>query len=227
LRVDDFGAPIDVLWMRMSRHQSDPSGLVGNLEAGLVFVMIDRGDYWQCAYVIPKGGMDDVKRRGLPALRARIAATVPFLHDRVEELRDWDDIKLLTVTVDRLRQWYKPGLLCIGDAAHAMSPVGGVGINLAIADAVAAANILTQPLLRGTIGVADLQRVQRRRRLPTRVIQRAQIAVQDLFLKGALDRTGAVTVPLPMRLLQRFPLLRRVPARLVGLGVRPEHIDPR
>lgn len=224
LTVDDFGAPIDVLWMRISRQPSDPSGLVGNLEAGLVLAMIDRGDYWQCAYVIPKGAIDAVKARGLPAFREKIAATVPFLRDRVGELRDWDDIKLLTVVVDRLRQWYKPGLLCIGDAAHAMSPVGGVGINLAIQDAVAAANILAAPLAAGTVTERDLARVQQRRSLPTRIIQRTQIAVQNLFLEKALKEQGRVTAPLPMKLLQRFPILRRIPARLIGLGFRPEHV---
>jgi 2-polyprenyl-6-methoxyphenol hydroxylase-like FAD-dependent oxidoreductase len=224
LVVDDFGAPIDVLWMRISRQLSDPEGLIGNLGAGIVFVMIDRNDYWQCALVIPKGGIDDIRTRGLPAFRDRIRLLVPFLGDRVEELNDWNEIKLLTVVVDRLRTWHKPGLLCIGDAAHAMSPVGGVGINLAIQDAVAAANILAAPLASGRLSDDDLRRVQRRRELPTRVIQRGQLAIQDQFLRRALGRRGEVKVPLAMRLLQRFPVLRRIPARLVGVGVRPEHV---
>jgi 2-polyprenyl-6-methoxyphenol hydroxylase-like FAD-dependent oxidoreductase len=224
LVVDDFGAPIDVLWMRISRQLSDPEGLIGNLGAGIVFVMIDRNDYWQCALVIPKGGIDDIRARGLPAFRDRIRLLVPFLGDRVEELNDWNEIKLLTVVVDRLRTWHKPGLLCIGDAAHAMSPVGGVGINLAIQDAVAAANILAAPLASGRLSDDDLRRVQRRRELPTRVIQRGQLAIQDQFLRRALGRRGEVKVPLAMRLLQRFPVLRRIPARLVGVGVRPEHV---
>ena len=224
LIVDDLGAPIDVLWMRISRTLTDPEGLIGNLAAGIVFVMIDRDDYWQCAFVIPKGGIDDIHARGLPAFRDRIQSLVPFLGDRVDELNDWNQIKLLTVVVDRLRTWHKPGLLCIGDAAHAMSPVGGVGINLAIQDAVAAANILSAPLASGRVSDDDLARVQRRRELPTRVIQRGQLVVQNQFLRRALERRGEVTVPLAMRLLQWFPVLRRIPARLVGVGVRPEHV---
>src|SRR3954454_10449748 len=205
LVVEDFGAPIDVMWMRISRKPTDPEGLVGNLDAGIVFVMIDRNDYWQCAFVIPKGGIDDVRARGLPSFRNAVRSLVPFLGDRVDELDDWNEIKLLTVVVDRLRTWHKPGLLCIGDAAHAMSPVGGVGINLAIQDAVAAANILAAPLASGRVSDDDLVSVQRRRELPTRVIQRGQVAVQNLFLKKALESRGAVKVPLAMRLLQSFP----------------------
>jgi len=224
LIVEDLGAPIDVLWMRISRKQTDPEGLIGNLDAGIVFVMIDRDDYWQCALVIPKGGLDAIHARGVPAFRDRIRSLVPFFGDRVEELNDWNEIKLLTVVVDRLRTWHKPGLLCIGDAAHAMSPVGGVGINLAIQDAVAAANILAAPLGLGRLSDDDLGRVQRRREWPTRVIQRGQLAIQDQFLKKALERHGELKVPLAMRLLQWFPVLRRIPARLVGVGVRPEHV---
>jgi 2-polyprenyl-6-methoxyphenol hydroxylase-like FAD-dependent oxidoreductase len=224
LVVENLGAPIDVLWMRISRTAADPEGLIGNLDAGIVFVMIDRDDYWQCALVIPKGGLDEIHARGLPAFRDRIHSLVPFLGDRVEELHDWHAIKLLTVVVDRLRRWHKPGLLCIGDAAHAMSPVGGVGINLAIQDAVAAANILAAPLASGRVSDDDLLRVQRRRELPTRVIQYGQLLIQDRFLRRALEHRGAVKVPLAMRLLQRFPMLRRIPARLVGVGIRPEHV---
>jgi 2-polyprenyl-6-methoxyphenol hydroxylase-like FAD-dependent oxidoreductase len=224
LVVENLGAPIDVLWMRMSRRAADPEGLIGNLDAGIVFVMIDRDDYWQCALVIPKGGLDEIHARGLPAFRDRIHSLVPFLGDRVEELHDWHAIKLLTVVVDRLRRWHKPGLLCIGDAAHAMSPVGGVGINLAIQDAVAAANILAAQLASGRVSEDDLLRVQRRRELPTRVIQYGQLLIQDRFLRRALEHRGAVKVPLAMRLLQWFPMLRRIPARLVGVGIRPEHV---
>jgi 2-polyprenyl-6-methoxyphenol hydroxylase-like FAD-dependent oxidoreductase len=224
LVVEDLGAPIDVLWMRISRKLTDPEGLIGNLGTGIVFVMIDRDDYWQCALVIPKGGIDAIHAGGLPAFRDRIRSLVPFLGDRVEELHDWNAIRLLTVVVDRLRTWHRPGLLCIGDAAHAMSPVGGVGINLAIQDAVAAANILSAPLASGRLSDDDLARVQRRRELPTRVIQRVQLAIQDQFLRKALERREEVRVPRAMRLLQRFPMLRRIPARLVGVGVRPEHV---
>ena len=224
LVVEDLGAPIDVLWMRISRTPTDPEGLIGNLDAGIVFVMIDRGDYWQCAFVIPKGGIDDIHARGLPAFRDRIRSLVPFLGNRVEELHDWNEIKLLTVMIDRLRTWHTPGVLCIGDAAHAMSPVGGVGINLAIQDAVAAANTLAAPLASGRLSNDDLARVQRRRELPTRVIQRGQLAIHDRFLRTALERRGEVEVPLAMRLLHWFPVLQRIPARLVGVGIRPEHV---
>src|SRR5262249_22465992 len=224
LMGEDLGAPIDVLWMRMSRKRADPEGLIGNLDTGIVFVMIDRDDYWQCALVIPKGGVDDIHARGLPAFRDRIRSLVPFLSDRVEELNDWNEIKLLTVAVDRLRTWHRPGLLRIGDAAHAMSPVGGVGINLAIQDAVAAANILAAPLASGRLSDADLRRVERRRELPTRVIQRGQLTIQDRFLRKALERRAAVKVPVAMRLLQWFPALRRIPARIVGVRIRPEHV---
>jgi len=224
LVIENFGAPIDVLWMRISRNAADPEGLIGNLDAGIVFVMIDRNDYWQCALVIPKGGIDDIHARGLPAFRGRLRSLVPFLGGRVEELHDWNAIKLLTVVVDRLRRWHKPGLLCIGDAAHAMSPVGGVGINLAIQDAVAAANILAARLASGRLSDDDLARVQRRRELPTRLIQRGQLVIQDRFLRRALEHRGAVKAPVAMRLLQRFPVLRRIPARLVGVGIRPEHV---
>jgi 2-polyprenyl-6-methoxyphenol hydroxylase-like FAD-dependent oxidoreductase len=225
LTVDDFGAPIDVLWMRVSRRSADPSQLLGYIETGHVFVMFDRGDYWQCAYVIPKGGFEQVQARGLDAFRRSVAAIVPFLSDRVEEIRQWSDVKLLTVVVDRLRQWYRPGLLCIGDAAHAMSPIGGVGINLAVQDAVAAANILSGPLARGACRASDLARVQKRREFPTRVVQRAQLLAQDLFLKRTLEGQLPQKMPVALKLLQRFPMLRRIPARLVGMGIRPEHIS--
>jgi 2-polyprenyl-6-methoxyphenol hydroxylase-like FAD-dependent oxidoreductase len=227
LAVQDFGAPMDVLWMRVSRRQDDPSQVLGYVDAGHVFVMLDRGDYWQCGYVIPKGGIADVQARGLPAFRASITAIVPFLRDRLEELHDWSDIKLLTVAVDRLRRWYRPGLLCIGDAAHAMSPIGGVGINLAIQDAVAAANILSGPLAAGRCGEADLARVQRRREWPTRTTQWAQLMAQNTFLKRTLEGHELKGLPWALKLLRWFPMLRRIPARVVGIGIRPEHVDGR
>ena len=174
LVIEDLGAAIDVLWMRLSRRPDDPKNPLGNMAPGRIFIMLDRGDYWQCAYVIPKGGVDDVRQRGLAAFRDDIAQVVPLLHDRVGELTDWDDIRLLTVRVDRLLAWYLPGLLCIGDAAHAMSPVGGVGINLAIQDAVATANLLAAPLRAGTLTEDHLRAVQMRREFPTRVTQRAR-----------------------------------------------------
>ena len=223
----EFGAPMDVLWMRISRRPGDPRQLLGRVDYGQIFVMIDRGDYWQCGLVVRKGALAEIQRRGLEALRADIRRLAPFLGERVAELRDWSDIKLLTVQVDRLRRWYRDGVLCIGDAAHAMSPVAGVGINLAIQDAVAAANILV-PALRdnGTVSVAALAAVQERRELPTKVTQRAQLLIQDGIIRRVLGRgrEGRMTPPLIVRLLGGVPLLRRIPARLVGLGFRREHV---
>jgi 2-polyprenyl-6-methoxyphenol hydroxylase-like FAD-dependent oxidoreductase len=224
LRVVNLGAPIDVLWMRLPRHPGDPATPLGRFDRGQVFVMLDRGDYWQCAYVIPKGGFEEIRRRGLDAFRDAVAEIAPFLRDRVGELRGWDDVKLLTVMVDRLQRWYRPGLLCIGDAAHAMSPIGGVGINLAIQDAVAAANILAAPLRDGSATVNDLRRVQRRREFPTRVTQCLQVFIQDRVIRRVLASRKRLTLPWPLRLLRRFPVLARVPARLIGLGIRPEHV---
>jgi 2-polyprenyl-6-methoxyphenol hydroxylase-like FAD-dependent oxidoreductase len=224
LPARDFGAPIDVLWMRISRQPSDPFVPLGRIDRGRVFVMIYRGDYWQCGYVIPKGGYDEVRRGGLEAFREQIANSAPFLRNRVNELQTWDDIRLLTVKVDRLDRWHRPGLLCIGDAAHAMSPIGGVGINLAIQDAVAAANLLAKPLRSGNVGRADLQRLQRRREFPTRVTQRLQLIVQDRVLGRVLGAQQPISAPWVVRLFNRFPILQRVPARLVGIGIRPEHV---
>src|SRR5882724_1384089 len=184
--VEDIGAPIDVLWFRLSRKASDTEDTGGHIEAGKMLVMLNRRDYWQCAYVIPKGGIETVKREGLAAFRGRVSEIEPFLKDRVGELKNFDDIKLLTVAIDRLRQWYRPGLLCIGDAAHAMSPVGGVGVNLAVQDAVAAANILAGPLRAGSVGENDLAAVQRRRMFPTRATQRLQIFIQNNVLSRVL-----------------------------------------
>jgi len=223
----EFGAPMDVLWMRVSRKPSDPGQLLGRVDYGQIFVMIDRGDYWQCGLVVRKGALAAMQRRGLDALRADILRLAPFLGERVSELRDWNDIKLLTVQVDRLQRWYRDGVLCIGDAAHAMSPVAGVGINLAIQDAVAAANILV-PALRdsGTVSNAALAAVQERRELPTRVTQRAQLLIQNGIIRRVLGRgrEGRMSPPLIIRILGGVPLFRRIPARLVGLGFRREHV---
>jgi 2-polyprenyl-6-methoxyphenol hydroxylase-like FAD-dependent oxidoreductase len=224
LEVEDLGAPMDVLWFRVSRKPDDPDATMGVFEAGLVFVVINRGDYWQCGYVIPKGSIEAVRSGGLAQFRARLARTMPLFAERVGELTDWDQIKLLTVAVDRLKRWYRRGLICIGDAAHAMSPVGGVGINLAVADAVAAANILALPLLAGAVGEDDLRRVQARREFPTRVIQRLQVFIQERVITGVLGNRDTLKPPLPVKLLAAFPILRRIPARIVGLGIRPEHI---
>ena len=224
LKVDDLGAPMDVLWLRLSRKQSDPRQILGRIAAGRLFVMLDRGDYWQCAFVIGKGKFAEVHMKGLSALRAEIARVEPRLRGRVKEIRTWDDVKLLTVAVDRLRQWFLPGLLCIGDAAHAMSPIGGVGINLAVQDAVAAANLLWQPLRDGAPSVDDLRAVQKRRMLATRVIQGMQVFVQNRVIRGVLASTAVPRAPWIIRMVNRYPILRRLPARLIGVGVRPEHI---
>ena len=224
LRVDELGVPIDVLWMRLSRRAHDPGQTFGYLRAGHVLVMLDRGAYWQCAFVIPKGGYDELRRQGLPSLRDTIAAMVPFLRDRVGELADWDAVQLLTVKIDRLREWQRPGLLCIGDAAHAMSPIGGVGINLAVQDAVAAANLLFEPLRRGSVTTDDLRTVQRRREFPTRATQRVQVLVQDRVLGRVLGGGAFPKLPLAARLLRDHPILRRIPARMIGVGFRPEHV---
>jgi 2-polyprenyl-6-methoxyphenol hydroxylase-like FAD-dependent oxidoreductase len=226
LIVETLGAPIDVLWLRLSRREADRAETLGVIRAGRVFVMLNRGEYWQCAFVIPKGAYATLRERGLDSFRRDIVAIVPFLQDRVEELRTWDDIKLLTVMVDRLRKWYAAGLLCIGDAAHAMSPIGGVGINLAVQDAVATANLLHGPLRDGAVLIDDLAAVQRRRLLPTRLTQAAQVAIQKNVLAPVLDwdRATPISLPFPARLLRDHPILRRIPARLVGIGMRPEHV---
>ena len=223
LEVEDIGAPIDVFWMRISRKPDDPpSG--GRFNPGSFFAVLDRGDYFQLAYVIPKGAAERIQERGLPAFREIIAKSLPFLAGRVDELKTWDDVKLLTVAIDRLRTWYRPGLLCIGDAAHAMSPVGGVGINLAIQDAVAAANVLWKPLKDGTLSTFDLAKVQHRRTLPTRVTQRLQVLAQNRVVQPVLNSSQPLQAPWAVRLFNQLPLLQRIPARIVGVGVRPEHV---
>lgn len=225
LKVIDRGAPIDVLWMRISRAPGDPEQTLGRFRQGKILVTIDRGDYWQCAYVIPKGAFEEIQTKGLPAFREDITSIVPFLKDRTDELRDWNDIKLLSVAVDYLRRWSRTGLLCIGDSAHAMSPIGGVGINLAIQDAVAAANTLAQPLLDREVSDEHLRRVQQRREFPTQMTQRFQVFAHRRFIGPALQNAGPIrSLPLPFRLLQRFPVLQRIPARVIGLGLRPEHV---
>jgi 2-polyprenyl-6-methoxyphenol hydroxylase-like FAD-dependent oxidoreductase len=224
LVVDDLGAPMDILWMRLSRQPGDGDAPLMRVGAGKMLGMLDRGDYWQCAFVIAKDAAEEVRQRGLEAFRAEIVELAPLLKDRITELRSWDDIKLLSVKVDRLREWYRRGLLCIGDAAHAMSPIGGVGVNLAIQDAVASANRLLGPLRTGQVGIEVLADVQRRRRFPTRATQRMQLAAQNNFLRYVLSSREPPTPPWPMRLINRFPLLQRIPGRVGGLGFRPEHI---
>ena len=220
----DFGAPMDVLWMRVPRLSNDPPDLFGQIDAGRMLVMIARNDYWQCALLIPKGSFDAVRGRGMKSLHASILGLSPWLGDRVKALQDWDQVKLLTVTVDRLTEWAKPGLLCIGDAAHAMSPIGGVGINLAVQDAVAAARLLARPLRDKTLTLDDLKRVQKRREFPVRVTQRMQITLQNRLIAPVLAASGPVRMPGFLKLAGRFPLLRRIPAWFIGVGVRPEHV---
>ena len=222
LAVEDLGAPTDALWMRLSKHPDDPQVFV-LADHGKLLAMFDRGNYWQCGFAILKGSAEQVQRRGIDAFRAAIVEIAPFLRDRVKELRDWDDVKLLTVKVNRLRQWYRPGLVCIGDAAHAMSPVAGIGINLAIQDAVAAANLLVGPLREGTVTVSDLAKVQCRRASPTRLTQ----CLQELIRKqvgGGVGKSGPTRLPWPVRLLERTTFLCRLRTRFVGVGIRPEHV---
>jgi 2-polyprenyl-6-methoxyphenol hydroxylase-like FAD-dependent oxidoreductase len=224
LKVEDFGAPMDVLWFRLAKRADDDQQPLGRMQAGVVFVTLDRGDYWQCAYVIPKGGFDVLRSKGLEAFRAAIASLNAQFADRVDEIGSWDDVKLLTVTVDRLKRWYREGALCIGDAAHAMSPIGGVGINLAIQDAVVAANILWEALRKGEAPVDLLAKVQARREWPTKMMQAVQLFVQKRIISNVLTMTERPRPPFVVTLFSRFPFLRRIPARLVGMGFRPEHV---
>ena len=223
LEIENLGAPMDVLWFRLSRRPNDSGQTLGRIVNGKIMVMLNREDYYQCGFLIRKGGIEQVKQRGLESFRQEIVSMAPFLSDRVGELKDWEDIKLLTVVVDRLRKWYRPGLLCIGDAAHAMSPIGGVGINLAIQDAVAAANILAERLARGTATVVDLQRVQLRREFPTRMTQGMQVFMQNQVIERVLGGSQ-IKLPWPLKLFNRWPFLRRIPARVIGIGFRAEHV---
>jgi 2-polyprenyl-6-methoxyphenol hydroxylase-like FAD-dependent oxidoreductase len=224
LQSDDYGAPMDVLWFRIPRKAGDATDAFGHAEAGKMLVMLDRGDYWQCAYVIPKGGIEEIKNRGLDAFRDSVVQMSPFLADRTGDLKGWDDVKLLSVAVDRLRKWWRPGLLCIGDAAHAMSPIGGVGINMAVQDAVAAANRLAAPLKAGTVSDADLQAIEQRRTLPVRFTQWLQLTIQKRLISRVLASQQRPKPPLLFKLFGMLPFLQRVPARLLAIGIRPEHV---
>jgi 2-polyprenyl-6-methoxyphenol hydroxylase-like FAD-dependent oxidoreductase len=221
--IENIGAPIDVLWMRVSRKPGEAT-TAGRIDSGSFFIMLDRGDYWQLAYVIPKGAAEQLQAQGIEAFRQRIAKAAPMIADRLGELKSWDDVKLLTVCIDRLRTWYEPGLLCIGDAAHAMSPVGGVGINLAIQDAVATANILWKPLKEGGVTLEDLAQVQKRREFPMKVTQRLQVFVQNNVIEKVLKSAKPLSAPWPLRMMGMCSWLQHFPARLVGMGVRPEHV---
>ena len=220
----EFGVPIDVLWMRISKKQNDPEQTLGFFQHRKLLVLLDRGDYWQCGFVIPKGGFDEIKARGLTQFQNDIVIFAGFLRDRVAELDDWSKIKLLTVQINRLRDWCREGLLCIGDSAHAMSPAGGVGINLAIQDAVAAANLLAQKLRTGPVSVDDLRKVQARREWPTRLIQGMQVFIHRRIVTGRSSNEKNASLPFGFRLLKCFPFLRQLPARFIGLGLRPEHV---
>jgi 2-polyprenyl-6-methoxyphenol hydroxylase-like FAD-dependent oxidoreductase len=227
LEVIDTGAPIDVLWFRLTKHPDDPPQAFGFVGAGQFMVLINRDEYWQCAYVIRKGAFEAKQQAGLDAFRDEIARCVPFLKGRTDEIRQWDQVKLLTVKVDHLRRWHRPGLLCIGDAAHAMSPVGGVGINLAIQDAVATARILAPRLLHHNLRSSDLQRVQTRRQFPARLTQRVQVFLHRHLLEPIFDSPTLIPPPLPMKLAEHCPPLRRLLANLIGVGIRPEYIPPK
>ena len=221
--VRQFGVPIDVLWMRISKHEEDPQQGLGFFRHGKLVVLLDRGDYWQCGYVIPKGAFDLIKARGLSRFHDELVSMVGFLRDRVAELDDWSKIRLLTVQINRLRKWYREGLLCIGDAAHAMSPAGGVGINLAIQDAVAAANLLAEKLRQGPVSIVDFDKVQRRREWPAALIQRMQAFIHRHVVTGR-ETSSKSSLPLFPLLLKHFPILRHLPARFIGIGPRPEHV---
>lgn len=218
----DFGVPIDVLWMRISKREDDPGQSFGFFQQGKLLVLLDRGDYWQCGFVIPKGGFNEIKARGLVQLQNDIVSFAGFLRDRVRELDDWSKIKLLTVQINRLRDWCHEGLLCIGDSAHAMSPAGGVGINLAIQDAVATVNLLAAKLRTGPVSLDDLRQVQIRREWPTRLIQEMQVFIHRHVVTGQASGERH-SLPFVLRLLKWFPVLRQLPARFIGVGPRPEH----
>ncbi|HTA54968.1 MAG TPA: FAD-dependent oxidoreductase [Candidatus Acidoferrales bacterium] len=224
LEVIELGAPMDVLWLRLTKHPDDPHETFGYIRGGRIMALIDRGVYWQCAYVIPKGTLAELQARGLEAFRHDIGAIVPFLAQRADEIASWDDVKLLTVRVNRLREWFAPGLLCIGDASHAMSPIGGVGINLAIQDAVATANMLAEKLLQGDVSVDDLRAVQRRRESAARITQTLQLFIQSKIIGRVLADGRAPFLRRLPALLRMLPFLPRIPGRLVGLGFRPEHV---
>ena len=216
---------MDVLWLRLTKRPDDPHETFGYIRNGRIMALIDRAEYWQCAYVIPKGTLAQLHERGLGEFRRQIGEIVPFLHDRADELQTWDDVKLLTVRVNRLRRWYRPGLLCIGDAAHAMSPIGGVGINLAIQDAVAASNMLGPKLLDQTLSIRDLRAVQRRREMAAKLTQALQLFIQSKVIGKVLANGRAPLLRRLPALLRLLPFLPRIPGHLVGLGFRPEHLS--
>lgn len=223
--VKNIGSPMDVLWFKITRQQSDPDLVLGFFDAGKIMVMIDRGTYWQCGFVIKKGSYAEIQQLGIAAFQKHLLELAPFLKDRVQEIADWPAIKTLSVSVDRLEKWFAPGVLCIGDSAHAMSPIGGVGINLAVQDAVAAANILIPKFKKGSLGLQDLNKVQKRRMLPTKVIQSLQVLVQNKIISHVLSENKPIRFPWVLRLVRALPVLAMIPAYLIGSGFRPEHIN--
>jgi 2-polyprenyl-6-methoxyphenol hydroxylase-like FAD-dependent oxidoreductase len=223
LEVEELGVPNDVLWFRISRRPDDPEQVLGTINFGKALILVDRGDYFQAGLIIRKGGFDEIKRRGLDRFRAGILQLAPYFETRVNEVQDWEQVKLLTVQINRLKQWYRPGLLCIGDAAHAMSPAGGVGINLAIQDAVATANLLTVPLQHRRVSTDDLAGVQKRREFPARATQAAQVRIHDAFAR-VFANPGPARVPWQLRVAVRIPGIHRALGYAVGIGVRPEHV---
>jgi 2-polyprenyl-6-methoxyphenol hydroxylase-like FAD-dependent oxidoreductase len=224
-KVNVLGAPMDVLWFRMTHKPSDTAETMGRFDRGSILVMLDRGDYWQCAFIIAKGSADRLKAAGIEPFRTQLAQLMPLLADRVHELASVDDLKLLTVGVERLEKWWRPGVLCIGDSAHTMSPIGGVGVNIAVQDAVAASNILAAPLREGRLTDADLAAVQAHRMWPVKATQAIQVFLQNRMIAPTLAGTRQLRPPWPVRMLNRFPLLRRLPARVMGMGVQPEHVE--
>ncbi|MBA7483112.1 6-methylpretetramide 4-monooxygenase [subsurface metagenome] len=224
LKVEEIGAPMDVLWFRAGKRADETEKIFARVDPGKMMVTFDRGDYWQCAYVIPKGGYEAVKARGLEALLADIVRMAPVLKSGISDVKSWDDMKLLTVAINRLDKWAQPGLLCIGDAAHAMSPMGGVGVNLAVQDAVATANLLAAKLQQGAPSEAALDAVQARREFPVRMTQRMQVVGQDNIVAMALKPGTVLKAPLPLRIVTAIPWLQGITARFLGLGVRPEHV---
>ena len=226
LAIEEIGAPMDVLWFRAGKRENETENVFARVDPGRMMVTFDRGDYWQCAYVIAKGQYDAVKARGLPALLDDVARMAPILKSGLSEVKSWDDVKLLTVAINRLPRWTRPGLLCIGDAAHAMSPIGGVGVNLAVQDAVATANLLAAKLINGCPPEDELDAVRERREFPVRMTQRMQVVAQNNIVSAALKPGGApLKVPLVVRLITAVPWLQGITARFIGLGVRPEHVQ--
>ena len=223
--AQDLGAPMDVLWFSLPRQATDTDQTQGRFDAGRIFIMLNRGDYWQCAFVIPKDGDNQLRSRGLAAFRSSVGALVPFDGARANDIASFDDVKLLRVQVDRLAKWCRPGFLCIGDAAHAMSPVGGVGVNLAVQDAVASANILAEPLREKRLTLAGLEAVQTRRDFPTRLTQRMQLTMQNAVIAPVLASSGSIRAPMLVQMIAAIPGMNRLPARAIGLGVRPEHVS--